>query len=231
MASPRLCSVDGCGKRAEKRGWCEKHYQRWKRHGDPALGAFKPRGACSVPGCDKAHLSRGWCAMHYARWSTKGDANAERVHEHKGLRFIEERAVTYVGDGCLIWPLGKTARGYGAVFVDGRQRGAHVVVCRLVHGSKPTPAHEVAHGCGNRLCCNPKHLRWATRSDNHADKIAHGTSMRGERHHKSKLTEADVREIRSLQGKLSSKEIAKRYGVSSGTVNSVLRKQAWGWLS
>lgn len=29
------CSIEGCASRAICRGWCTKHYTRWKRHGDP----------------------------------------------------------------------------------------------------------------------------------------------------------------------------------------------------
>lgn len=28
------CSIEGCGKKAEKRGWCAMHYRRWRIHGD-----------------------------------------------------------------------------------------------------------------------------------------------------------------------------------------------------
>lgn len=31
------CKIDGCGNRARKRGWCEKHYGRWRTHGDPDI--------------------------------------------------------------------------------------------------------------------------------------------------------------------------------------------------
>ena len=30
-----LCSVGGCLNIADKRGWCDKHWKRWRRHGDP----------------------------------------------------------------------------------------------------------------------------------------------------------------------------------------------------
>lgn len=37
------CSIAGCGKRVLARGWCDMHYTRWRRHGDP-LGGGVPHG-------------------------------------------------------------------------------------------------------------------------------------------------------------------------------------------
>jgi hypothetical protein len=37
------CSVQGCDRPGEVRGWCRPHYKRWRRHGDPAAGQ-QPRG-------------------------------------------------------------------------------------------------------------------------------------------------------------------------------------------
>jgi HNH endonuclease len=31
----RICKIDGCGKHHVARGLCDKHYARWKTHGDP----------------------------------------------------------------------------------------------------------------------------------------------------------------------------------------------------
>lgn len=33
----RLCSIDGCDKAGEVRGWCRMHAQRWYRHGTTDL--------------------------------------------------------------------------------------------------------------------------------------------------------------------------------------------------
>jgi hypothetical protein len=38
-----MCAIDGCDSRVIARGWCDNHYRRWKRHGDP-LGGRTPPG-------------------------------------------------------------------------------------------------------------------------------------------------------------------------------------------
>lgn len=35
----RTCSIDGCDNDHYGRGWCRKHWKRWRRHGDPHAGA------------------------------------------------------------------------------------------------------------------------------------------------------------------------------------------------
>jgi len=37
MADDGICSIEHCGNPAETRGWCARHYCRWKRHGDPLV--------------------------------------------------------------------------------------------------------------------------------------------------------------------------------------------------
>jgi HNH endonuclease len=31
----KICTIEDCGKKHLARGWCGKHYQRWKKYGDP----------------------------------------------------------------------------------------------------------------------------------------------------------------------------------------------------
>src|ERR1039458_3356779 len=76
-------------------------------------------------------------------------------------------------DQCIAWPFGESGHGYGAKVSD--LGYPHQFICRKFHGPEPTAKHEVAHGCGNRICINPKHLRWATHTENEADKLLHGT--------------------------------------------------------
>lgn len=39
MAAPRICTMPGCNKPFLAQGYCEAHYSRWRRHGDPVGGA------------------------------------------------------------------------------------------------------------------------------------------------------------------------------------------------
>ena len=57
-------------------------------------------------------------------------------------------------------------------------------------------------------CCLDN-LRWDTRKNNHADKIKHGTSQRGERASRVKLTREQVFEIRKLGGTIPASVIAE----------------------
>ena len=41
----KVCKIAGCGGRVIARGWCRRHYKRWKRHGDPLAGRT-PEGDC-----------------------------------------------------------------------------------------------------------------------------------------------------------------------------------------
>ena len=41
----KACAIDGCGGRVKARGWCRKHYERWRHHGDPLAGRT-PEGDC-----------------------------------------------------------------------------------------------------------------------------------------------------------------------------------------
>lgn len=70
------CSVDACDLPVAKKGMCNKHYIRLRRHGDPNVcrKAFAPEdGLCTVEGCELPWLSRGYCKGHYERFMKYGD--------------------------------------------------------------------------------------------------------------------------------------------------------------
>lgn len=136
-------------------------------------------------------------------------------------------AIAHNRDECLLWPYGKTSAGYGVVSVDGKQRLVHRYVCEIANGPPSPEQTDAAHNCGNGHigCANPKHLRWATRSENMRDCRGHGTIRYGEAHLRAKLTAAQVCEIRSSPD--LRKNLASRFGVSPALITLVRQRKVW----
>lgn len=67
-----LCSVSGCGRSSRVKGFCFKHYLRWRAHGDPQTVLRVHNAACEAPGCECRAKRRGedrkrfFCAAHWA---------------------------------------------------------------------------------------------------------------------------------------------------------------------
>lgn len=131
---------------------------------------------------------------------------------------------------CWIWPMRREPAGYGLVTIRKRRHRAHRIVCQMAHGESPQSDMDAAHSCGNGHlgCVNPHHLRWATRLQNVADAIAHGTHQRGARNGSSKLTENQVRAIRALLAKgAPQKDIAAAYSVTVAQVCHINTGRRW----
>ena len=125
--------------------------------------------------------------------------------------------------------------GYPAVRVrrDGKShtKHVHVLVCAAFHGGKPSPKHEVAHWDGDRRNACAMNLRWATRTENFADMIRHGTRAFGESNHLEKLTDSGVREIkRRLAAGESPTAIARSVGHSRQGINSIKSGRQWAHI-
>lgn len=180
---------------------------------------------CSVDGCQSGSVAKGYCSKHYAAVKRHGVPNAPGTPKGALKAFIA-RALQSDTDECIEWPFAK-ASGYGTVRVDGKMVGAHVMVCKKTHGTRPE-GMDAAHKCGNRGCINPKHIRWKTRSENLAERDEHGTHQKGENAPWSKLTKADVDRIRSLRGHKAQSEIAREFGVTQSYVSAIQLRKVWG---
>jgi hypothetical protein len=190
--------------------------------------ATKP--LCSIPGCGKPHHGRSYCQAHLIRLRKHGDPLAGGIAPaQKGSLpdWIYSNAETD-SDECLLWPFKSVYRdGYGSMKINGVMVRAHRFMCELAHGAPPSAKHEAAHSCNVRLCCNPRHLRWATTTENAADKKIHGTDPSGERHGLSKLRADQIREIRRLRGTTRVVDIASLYGVSASTIYLIFSGERW----
>ena len=90
------CVVKECEDKVLAHSMCSKHYQRWKKHGDPEVvltpGGHPPNRKCEVPGCQKGHFARGICHMHYTRCCRQG-VKEPTVHTVRELEIAEARRI------------------------------------------------------------------------------------------------------------------------------------------
>ena len=108
-----------------------------------------------------------------------------------------------------------------------KQESVHRLVLSAFYGPCPEGL-EACHNDGDRTNSAACNLRWGTRSDNHGDKVKHGTWQGGENNGNSKLDWTKVREIRETRktGK-TYKAIAKMFGIGKTTARRVCTNARW----
>jgi len=90
---------------------------------------------------------------------------------------------------------------------------------------------ECAHLDGTRTNNRVDNLRWVTRTENQSHRVLHGTSNRGERSGRAKLTEKKVHDIRKrLANGETKRSISSKYGVTTTTINQISTGKIWGHL-
>ena len=153
MDKPK-CSIEECPNRADKRGWCGKHYRRWQRTGTTDLVVkVKP------PRDNEAHF-----------WPEVSKDGPVPAH------------CPELGP-CWVWTGPCDEQGYGLFYYQdetGRMRRTRAHRWLLGHlRGKPLTRDVVGkedgcHHCDNPPCVNPAHLYTGTRKQNIADAVARG---------------------------------------------------------
>jgi hypothetical protein len=133
-------------------------------------------------------------------------------------------------DECWLWTGWRNHSGHARFEVSGQKLLATHI--SLILDGQPRPAapnDNALHGdtCVNASCVNPAHLRWGTHKENSGDRerLGRRTPARGEGSGMSKLTEDDVRFIRSSP--LNQYELAGLLGVSQPTIGNIRRRATW----
>lgn len=81
------------------------------------------------------------------------------------------------------------------------------------------------HICDYPPCVNPSHLKLGSNDENVNDMVGKRRHTFGERNPQAKLTEDDVRTIRSSS--MSVSDLAERFGVNKLTINGVIARRSW----
>lgn len=160
----------------------------------------------------------------------------EGHRKHPGGNTAEERfwffCVVGDADSCWGWNGSRHAFGYGFFVFRYEQLPAHRFSYELHNG--PIPEGEGYHGtcvlhkCDNPSCCNPKHLFLGTAGDNVEDMVSKRRHAFGEKNGNSKITEADVLEIRRLGSMgMNALDIAKRYGLVEEYIRQIQKGANW----
>jgi hypothetical protein len=115
--------------------------------------------------------------------------------------------------------------GYKCVSLGrGYKATVHSLVLLAFVGPRPFGL-QCCHRNANRLDNNVENLRWDTPANNRAE-IEY---QRGEAHSQARLTETQVREVKS--SKESVPALARKFGVSKGAISGIRYGGNWGWLS
>lgn len=118
---------------------------------------------------------------------------------------------------------------YWSVSIGGRPVLAHVLVLETFIGPRPPGSH-ACHGARGRKDNSIENLYWAVPKQNIGeDRIRDGTSRRAESHWNSKLSDAQVREIRRRCETVGRTEIARVYGVSPNCISRIVNGTRRGY--
>lgn len=132
---------------------------------------------------------------------------------------------------CIEYAGCKNADGYGLHRVAGKRVLAHrQAYCAHNNVDLSSIAgFVVRHTCDNPACVNPEHLLLGTHADNVQDKVSRGRQYKGPEHHSSKLTDAQVAEIRARYVPKcrthGTRALAREFGVAQFTVSQIVNHQ------
>jgi len=120
------------------------------------------------------------------------------------------------------------ADGYPSVRLSIHGERRHIAVHRLVAAAylpPPAPGQQLRHLDGDKTNNRASNLAWGTAAENAADRELHGRTARGESNGFSRLTTAQVDEIRRRYsaGEGNQHELADEFGVHQTHISRIVR--------
>lgn len=96
----------------------------------------------------------------------------------------------------------------------------------------PAEGREVNHKDGHKPNCMVDNLEYVSRIGNAMHAKQAGLYQRGSDRHNALLTEQQVKQIRFRyrSGLVMQKTLAEDYGVTKGTIQSIVTGKTWNWV-
>lgn len=111
-----------------------------------------------------------------------------------------------------------------------KSKSVHRLVLMAFTGPPPSCDMMCAHLNGNALDNRLENLKWVTREENESHKFIHGTTSKGIKNPKAKLTEANVLQIRKLDKILSRAELSIMFSISKSQLSAIINRISWSHL-
>lgn len=188
-------------------------------YGDNLIVTYRGRRHCRA--CQKEHARK----YEKRRKESASSRVTEVARIPDYLEYVLARSATVPESGCWIW-LGQTCSSDGYARRSYKKGGctATASVHREVweHANGPIPeGMSICHKCDTRSCVNPDHLYAGTHKDNMRDKSERFAFTP----FTIKLSNETADEIR--QSGMSTKALARAYGVTPKTIRNVRQRQTW----
>jgi len=214
----RICSIEGCEGSHAAGGFCNKHYHKYVRYGDPLY--INPRylhpKICKIAQCNQESRSEGLCQRHLRSLKKYGDplyVDRKKLENNHNMHNTSEYRTYYAMIQRCINPNNVSYKDYG---------GRGITVCDhwlysfnnfyKDMGKKPFPKAEIDRKRNSKGYCKDN-CRWTTQTINrrHTRRV--------------KLSMKKAREIRSSN--LPRKELALKMGVCLTTIRYVINNKTW----
>lgn len=204
--------------------WSAKpHIMTWEEvHGPVPVGhQLRRRKTCSRACVNPAHF-----ALKRLRVTQK----------YVPATFDEETRVQFMAqvektETCWLWKGSIFAdTGYGLFRKFGWKEpiGAHRASAMMFIGKIPKGRTVLHVVCDNPPCVNPAHLRIGTQRANIRDASAKNRMSHGADHHRAKVTDSIVRQMREMReaGEMVT-AIAEKFGLRKAQASAIINRKAW----
>lgn len=142
-------------------------------------------------------------------------------------------------DGCWLWTEWCNHDGYGRFWAYGKLVTASRFVYEITYGPIPEGMN-VLHHCDMPPCVRPEHLYLGTQAKNMADMRERGRERytgpnrihRGVDHHAARLSEEQVRSLRTQYAAGASfVELSRLFSISETQAARIAQRKNWAHLS